>query len=333
MNFPDWKLAGEILASFIALSVSFVLTSFGGMFNRRAKMTNIALEGIMITGATSGLFVTYACTNIVSQGFPSLLVVVLAVLASGSAGFIFAMLNAIVKITFHGNQYVAGIAINILGTSLFVILAYFLIGQDNLRLPSFASITAETFGGTTRSISAFWDAFLLTAFNNLATITALILIPISYYILDKSRLGFRLKAYEENEVASRKLGIPIKKTRYTSIGIGGFIAGIGGFSFLYGLKAAFNGQIYGYGFLALAIVLIGREQPGRILFTSLLFSAIITLGDYAVQIFWLPNFHNIVNGDKIYYLLPYLLVLIVLAWACRRQNKQLENVKQSEEGK
>jgi len=317
-------LVGQILASFIALSVSFILVSFGGMFNRRAGLSNIALEGIMILGATSGIFVTYAFSSAVAAGFPSLIAIFIAVLTSGIIGSLFALLNAGVGITFKGNQYAAGIGINILGPALFIILAYYLIGADEMSLPSFASITAETFGGVTQSISSFWDAFLLTSFNNLATIIALILIPISYFILNKSRLGFRLSAYKDNPESARTLGLQIKTIRLTSISIGGFIAGIGGFSFLYGLSSAFNGQIYGYGFLALSIVLIGSSKPGRILVTSLLFAGIITLGNYALEIFWLPNFGGIAEGDKIYNLLPYVLALVVLAFASKKRTKKIQ---------
>ncbi|MFA6796359.1 MAG: hypothetical protein WCR63_02100 [Bacilli bacterium] len=319
MDTSTLVLIGKILASYIALSVSFILVSFGGMFNKRAGLSNIALEGIMIIGATTGIFITYAFTNAVNSGFPSLLAVFIAVLASGIIGSGFALLNAAVRITFRGNQYAAGIGINILGTALFVILAYFLIGEEELSLPSFASITLETFGGVTPSLSGFWDAFLLTAFNNLATVIAIILIPVSYFIINKSRLGFRLRAYEDDAEAARMLGLRIKAIRLSSISIGGFIAGIGGFSFLYGLNSTFNGQIYGYGFICLAIVLIGRWRPGRILVTSLLFSAIVTLGSYANEIFWLPNFSSIAQGDKIYNLVPYLLVLIVLALASKKK--------------
>lgn len=319
MDTSTLVLIGKILASYIALSVSFILVSFGGMFNKRAGLSNIALEGIMIIGATTGIFITYAFTNAVNSGFPSLLAVFIAVLASGIIGSGFALLNAAVRITFRGNQYAAGIGINILGTALFVILAYFLIGEEELSLPSFASITLETFGVVTPSLSGFWDAFLLTAFNNLATVIAIILIPVSYFIINKSRLGFRLRAYEDDAEAARMLGLRIKAIRLSSISIGGFIAGIGGFSFLYGLNSTFNGQIYGYGFICLAIVLIGRWRPGRILVTSLLFSAIVTLGSYANEIFWLPNFSSIAQGDKIYNLVPYLLVLIVLALASKKK--------------
>lgn len=332
MDSSTLVLMGKILASFVTLSISFTLISFGGMFNKKAGLSNIALEGIMIIGATAGIFITYAFTNAISDGFPSLLAILIAVILSGLFGAIFALMHAAVRFTLKGNQYAAGIGINILGTALFIILAYFLIGEDELLLPDFAKISADTFGGTTASISNFWDSFLLTSFNNLATIIALLLIPICFYISKKTRFGFRLDACEENPEKARRLGLPIGAVRIRAIALAGFLAGVGGFSFLYGLNSSFNGEIYGYGFLALAIVLIGKWDPRRILLTSIMFAALISLGNYALEITWLPNFDGIVQGDKIYNLFPYVLVLIVLSFASKPR-KRKEKVEKKDIGK
>lgn len=106
--------------------------------------------------------------------------------------------------------------------------------------------------------------------------------------------------------------------RYAGVTIGGFLAGVGGIAYVLVVSSSFDGQVAGYGFLALAVMIFGNWKPVRIILAALFFSLFTTISNMTNIIDWLPSFDNIAEGAKLYKLLPYLVTIFVLIFTSKR---------------
>ena len=165
------------------------------------------------------------------------------------------------------------------------------------------------------------ETFLVKVY--LATYVCIILFVILSIILYKTRFGLRLRACGENPQAADSLGINVYKMRYIGTTISGALAGMGGF--VYALTTAncsSNGDVAGFGFLALAVMIFGNWRPLNIAGASLLFglfkciaaaySSIDINGD---GVYWLAE---IGISSHLYRMLPYIITLLVLAFTSKK---------------
>ena len=157
----------------------------------------------------------------------------------------------------------------------------------------------------------------------LATYVCILLFIILSILLYKTKFGLRLRSCGENPQAADSLGINVYAMRYTGVTISGALAGMGGFVFaLTTANCASNGDVAGFGFLALAVMIFGNWNPLNIAGASLLFglfkciaavySTLDINGDgvYALA--------NLGISAHFYRLLPYLITLIVLAFTSKQ---------------
>ena len=171
------------------------------------------------------------------------------------------------------------------------------------------------------SLGFFGETFLVKVY--LATYVCIILFVILSIILYKTRFGLRLRACGENPQAADSLGINVYKMRYIGTTISGALAGMGGF--VYALTTAncsSNGDVAGFGFLALAVMIFGNWRPLNIAGASLLFglfkciaaaySSIDINGD---GVYWLAE---IGISSHLYRMLPYIITLLVLAFTSKK---------------
>ena len=142
-------------------------------------------------------------------------------------------------------------------------------------------------------------------------------------VLYKTRFGLRLRACGEHPQAADSVGINVYKMRYIGTTISGALAGMGGF--VYALTTAncsSNGDVAGFGFLALAVMIFGNWRPLNIAGASLLFglfkciaaaySSIDINGD---GVYWLAE---IGISSHLYRMLPYIITLLVLAFTSKK---------------
>jgi len=183
-------------------------------------------------------------------------------------------------------------------------------------------IRKSTFGiDKNTDLGFFGETFLVKVY--LATYVCIILFVILSIILYKTRFGLRLRACGENPQAADSLGINVYKMRYIGTTISGALAGMGGF--VYALTTAncsSNGDVAGFGFLALAVMIFGNWRPLNIAGASLLFglfkciaaaySSIDINGD---GVYWLAE---IGISSHLYRMLPYIITLLVLAFTSKK---------------
>mgnify|MGYP000777306526 FL=1 len=135
-------------------------------------------------------------------------------------------------------------------------------------------------------------------------------------LLYKTRFGLRLRACGENPQAADSLGINVYKMRYAGTTISGALAGMGGF--VYALTTAncsSNGDVAGFGFLALAVMIFGGWSPVKIALAAILFGFFRALGNVYSGFDFLLKLNM---PSVVYNMLPYFVSLIVLAFTSKK---------------
>ena len=315
-------------------AVPLMIVALAGIFAERSGIINLALEGIMIFGAFVGvLFVRIMQQNgvfdaakeagnwINLQGFMSLTMLVAAAL-----GAAFSLLLAFAAINLKADQTIGGTALNMLSPALVLFLIRILANQNTLQMASgdaasWFMLKKSMFGyGRTEEMGFLGETFVNKVY--LSTYICLIIFIVLSVLLYKTRFGLRLRSCGENPQAADSLGINVKRMRYAGVTISGALAGMGGF--VYALTTAncsANGDVAGFGFLALAVMIFGNWKPLNVAGAALLFGLFKCVAASYASLD--------INGDGIfllkeigvsphfYRLLPYLITLLVLAFTSR----------------
>ena len=323
-----------IIQQTLLYAVPLMIVALAGVFAERSGIINLALEGIMIFGAFIGVLFVRTMqnfdlfTNAVRQGNWLTLqgLEIMAMLVAAILGAAFSLLLSFASINLKADQTIGGTALNLMAPALVLFLVRILANQNTLQMQtgdaaSWFMIKKSTFGVDK---NADWG-FLGETFLNkiyLATYLCIILFVVLSVILYKTKFGLRLRACGENPQAADSLGINVYHMRYAGTTISGALAGMGGF--VYSLTTAnctSNGDVAGFGFLALAVMIFGNWKPLNIALSSLLFGLFKCIAAAYTTID--------INGDGVYMLaelgisshlyrmLPYLVTLIVLAFTSK----------------
>ena len=210
--------------------------------------------------------------------------------------------------------------------ALVLFLVRILANQNTLQMAtgdaaSWFMIKKSTFGiPKNQDIGFLGETFLNKVY--LATYLCTLLFVVLSVILYKTRFGLRLRACGENPQAADSLGINVYRMRYAGTTISGALAGMGGF--VYALTTAncsANGDVAGFGFLALAVMIFGNWKPLNIALASLLFglfkcvaAAYTTIDINGDGVFLLAELGI---SSHLYRMLPYLVTLVVLAFTSK----------------
>ena len=303
-------------------TVVLMMVALGGMFSERSGIINIALEGIMVIGGLMGVI----AIQMMPAGASAFSIVLVSVLAAGIAGMLYAGLLAFASINLNADQTIGGTALNLLAPALVLFFIRIIANQNTLNMASGDSaswfmIKKSTLGiDKSADLGFFGETFVNKVY--LATYVCILLFIILSILLYKTRFGLRLRACGENPQAADSLGINVYKMRYAGTTISGVLAGMGGF--VYALTTAncsSNGDVAGFGFLALAVMIFGNWKPLNIAGASLLFGLFKCIAAAYTSLD--------INGDGVYLLaqigisahfyqmLPYLITIIVLAFTSK----------------
>lgn len=316
-------------------AIPLMIVALAGIFSERSGIINLALEGIMIFGAFIGVvFVRIlqaqgafdaakATGNMWAlQGYLLLTMLVAALL-----GAVFSLLLAFAAINLKADQTIGGTALNMLAPALVLFLVRIIAKQNSLLLLNGDSATwfmikKSMFGiDKSQDLGVIGEALLNKVY--LTTYVCILIFVVLSIILYKTKFGLRLRSCGENPQASDSLGINVVKMRYAGTTISGALAGMGGF--VYAVTTAncsANGDVAGFGFLALAVMIFGNWKPLNVAGGALLFglfkciaAAYSTLDINGDGIYWLATLGVSAN---LYRLLPYVITLVVLAFTSKK---------------
>ena len=283
----------SLLASMIRLSTPMILAALGGMYSERSGVINIALEGIMLAGAFTAASVT-VFTHSPWVGL----------IASAVAGLLVSLIHAVASINFKANQVVVGAAINIL-----------FLGVPALASGALFESTGSTPQLPREQTLPDWNIPVVGKIPVLSQLIsghkpivyiALLMVPISYYVLFRTRFGLRLRAVGENPEAADTAGVSVSKMRYAGVLLSGLLAGIGGAYLSIGQNSLFTRNMTaGRGFIALAALIFGKWHPVGAFLACLLFGAADAIAIRMQGVVGIPV--------QMIQIIPYVLTLVVLA--------------------
>ena len=276
-----------------------MLVALGGCFSERSGVINIGLEGIMVFGALGGAL----AMKYLPDGTPVVVMVMLPILAAMIVGILYSLLLAVAAINFKADQTLVGTAMNLLGTAAATVIVKAINTAAN---PNDVSSTVQYIAAKKAFIVNI-SGFQFNWFMALAVV----LLIISYVLLNKTRFGLRLQACGEHPQAADSVGINVYKMRYAGVMISGLLGGVGGLVYITAGASEwqFENGVAGFGFLALAVMIFGQWKPLRIALAALLFGLFRSLSNVYTGFDFLTALNLPAN---VYNMMPYIISLIVL---------------------
>ncbi|QYC38650.1 Branched-chain amino acid transport system / permease component [Nonomuraea coxensis DSM 45129] len=279
----DITSSGTFYAALL-LAVPIGLAGLGGLWAERAGVVNIGLEGMMVLGTWFAGWAGY-------QWGP-----VAALVAGLLAGAIGGLIHAVATVTFGVDHIISGVAINLLGPGATRFLSEVLYKEGTPAASAGAGITTSpAISGSTWSPSlpvlsdgpdllgklesTHW--FLLSDLAgilrglthnvNILVLLAVLLLPLTYFVLWHTAFGLRLRSAGENPWAAESLGVNVYLTKYIAVVVSGAFAGLGGVFLVFVSTKYVEGQTAGRGFIGLAAMIFGNWRPGGLAAGAALF--------------------------------------------------------------
>jgi general nucleoside transport system permease protein len=282
-----------ILASGIRLATPYLFATLGETFGQRSGVLNLGVDGQMLLGAFAGFYVVHTTGNLW-----------LGLGAAMLVGAVMGLAMGVISVTLKAQQGISGIGVYLFGLGMSDLLFQKTLG------------TVETVRGFPRiAIPVLSDLPVLGEifFNhNFLVYLAFALVPISWFVLNKTTWGLKIRAVGENPEAADSLGVNVGAVRYATLTLGGTLSGIAGASLSIALLNVFQQNLTnGLGFIAVALVYFGGWRPGGVLVGSLLFSMVNSLQLW-VQV------KNIPIPSEIAVMMPYVLTILALVIAVQR---------------
>jgi simple sugar transport system permease protein len=279
-----------VLAAAALLTTPLLLTAIGGLINRLGGIVNLGLEAMMLTGAYVALAM--------SSATQSWLVALLAALAAGGAvGLLFSL--AVTRL--EANEIVAGVGLNVATAGLigFILKDYY-HSSGTIRLPDVVMLPRIVLPG----VAQIPIAGAILSGKDPLTWLSWALVPITAFVLSRTRAGLRLRAAGAAREAATALGLRPLAIRDASTIVAGALAGLAGAQLSIGVVGVFSvGMSGGRAFIALAAFYFGRNRPGLTAVGAALFG----LFD-AIQIY----LQGRGVAPELMQMLPYIVVLVVL---------------------
>jgi simple sugar transport system permease protein len=296
-----------LVASAVRLTVPVALTALGAVFSERGGVVNIGLEGIMVMGTFFGA----ATTHLVAQaaggaaGMATPWAPVVGLLAAVVAGVLFALIHAVVAVTFRVDQIISGVALNLLAVGLarFLNILLFKVSTQSPGINGFEPISIPIL----RDVPALGP--VATGISPVIPL-AVVLVVVGQWVLRRTVFGLRLRAVGEHPAAADTLGIGVARMRYAGVLLSGALAGLaGGYLSIEQGRGYLEGMTQGRGFIALAAMIFGNWWPFGALGASALFGYFDALSLRVVHTRIPYQFITV---------LPHLASILVLAGFVRR---------------
>ena len=273
----------------LAYGTPLLLGTLGEIYAERSGVLNLGVEGMMIMGAYSAFTTAYITGN------PWLGILVAAVV-----GGAFSLIHAFASVTLKANQIVSGLSLTMLGLGL---SGMFGRGWEGKPLP--VSIPKITVSGLSKI--PFLGPILFEG-QNLIVYLAIILVPLLWYILYRTRIGITIRSVGESPATADSLGINVDRVRYVCVFIGGVLAGVAGGYLSVAYRPAWTeGMTAGIGWIVIALTIFAFWNPAYGMLGAYLFAALYHLS-YRLQPWVSPEFLKA---------MPYAFAILVLIFVSR----------------
>lgn len=282
-----------ILASGIRLATPYLYAAIGETFGQRSGVLNLGVEGQMLLGAIAAFYVAFTTGNLWA-----------GMLAAVIIGAVMGLAMAFVTINLQAEQGISGIGFYLFGLGMSALLFQKLLGTVE-TVSGFSPVNIPVLSG----IPVLGEIFFR---QNILVYGAFALVPIGWFVLNKTTLGLKIRAVGENPEAADSLGVSVSRVRYFTIILGGILSGVAGASLSIALLNVFQQNMTsGLGFIAVALVYFGGWRPWGVLLGALLFSIVNSLQLW-VQVLGIP-----IPSDFAV-MMPYVLTILALVVTVQR---------------
>ncbi|SDG60613.1 ABC transporter permease [Pelagibacterium luteolum] len=295
----------SILITTIRVSTPLILACLAGLYSERAGIVDIGLEGKLL-GSAFGAAVVASVTGNVWLGL----------LAGIGVSMMFSAVHGLASINFRGNQIISGVALNFLASGLTVFLGAAWFGRGGntppltgdarfygIRLPFAQEVSGVPIIGPIYSG--------LLSGHTILTYLAFLAVPLTAWVLWRTRFGLRLRAVGENPKALDTAGMSVSWLRYKALMITAVLVGMGGAYLSTAQAASFSREMSsGRGYIALAALIFAKWKPYPALGACLLFGFLEAM-QYRLQGVDLPLIGRV--PTQAMQALPYVLTILLLA--------------------
>lgn len=301
----DEALIGSMLASTLRVSTPLIFCALAGLLSERSGVVDIGLEGKMLLAAFAA--------GAVGAAFHS---TTLALLAAMTVAVGMSWVHGLACVSHKGDQVVSGVAINIIAVGLTAVLGAAWFHQGGQTPPVSPEVRISTLmpglAEAARSLpvlgTVLGDGILG---HNALVYLALLLVPLVWWLLFRTRFGLRLRAVGENPQMADAAGVSVMRLRYTALTLNGMLCGLAGSYLVLAQSASFSQNMTaGRGFMALAALIFGRWHPVKALWACLLFG-FLDAAAIRLQGVPLPGVGEV--PVQIIQALPYVLTVVLLA--------------------
>jgi simple sugar transport system permease protein len=283
----------KILTTMIPFAAPFLYASIGETFSQTSGVVNLGVDGIMLLSAYAAFFTALHTGNLW-----------LGLLVAALVGLLMGLLMSFISITLKAEQGISGIGLYMFGLGLSSLLFKITIGTVK-TVDGFPPVKIPWLG----NIPVIGPILFQ---NSVPVYGAFLLVPIAWWVLEKTTLGLKIKAVGQNPAAADTLGISVDGMRYFSVCLGSVLAGLAGASLSIALVNLFQDNLTaGMGFIAVALVYFGGWNPWGVLGGALLFSAANSFQ------LWVQVLGIKIPSD-VAVMLPYLLTIAALTITVNR---------------
>jgi general nucleoside transport system permease protein len=290
----------SLLNSLFRFTTPVLLAALGGILCDRVGLFNIALEGMILTGAFAAIVGDYFSGS-----------ALIGVLSGCLAGALLAAIFGFMSVSLKGDVVVLGIATNLLASGLtaFLLKAIFhvqgafmdprIVGLETINIPILQNIPVlgPLFSGQTILVYLSW-----------------LLLGLVYVVLFRTPLGLRMRGIGEQPLAAETLGVNVNGLRYMAVVLSGVFCGLAGAQLSVGIVNVFvQDMSAGRGWIAVVAVMLGQSHPLGVLIASVLFGFADSLG-FRLQGLGLPS--------QFTGMLPYVITLLAFLIIRARQKRQ-----------
>jgi ABC-type uncharacterized transport system permease subunit len=296
-------LTASVLASGIRIATPYLYASIGETFGQRSGVLNLGVDGIMLMGAFTSFWAVHEFTPASAPSYDAL-ALLMGVVVALVVGLLLGLATAFINVTLQAEQGISGIGIYLFGLGMSDLLfqksfntVVLIDGFPKMHFPILSDLPVLG--------EIFFDHTLLVY-------VAFALVPITWFVMNKTTFGLNIRAVGMNPEAADAMGISVVRVRYMTVTFGCMMASLAGASLSIAQHNVFQQNMTaGMGFIAVALVYFGAWRARGVLLGAMLFSLVTALELKARTV-------GIGIPDEYLSMAPYVLTIITLIFAAQR---------------
>ena len=301
----------------VVYSIPYIVVGLSVAFSFKTGVFNIGAEGQFVMGSMAA-----ACVGILLGGLPKILLIPLCFIAAMAAGAVWGLVVAFLKTKWGINEVLSMIMFNWVA----FYLSNFIAGIPAIHSDGTAEATKNiSQNASTLFSKEFISKLGLCPTANWGIFVAIAAMFLVWFVIEKTTLGYELKAVGSNKFAAEYGGISVNRSILTALAISGALAGLGGALQLMGMGSrisVFSSQ-EGFGFAGIVVALMGGSNPFGVLAAGLFYGA-LTYGGSKLNLVGAPTqLVNVIVGTVVF----FIAISVIFRRLSFLKKKQTERIR------